>query len=230
MKVEFEDRDVVFKLNGTVEMDAQQGLGKTLYRLNIKAITEVKQDIAYAANSKLSSASLVIWHRRCGHVNYRTLLDMASGQAVEGMVITNRYVPPVCEGCVLGKLKRNESPTSNREPVAEVGRLIAADVGGPMQEPSLSGARYYVLFKDKCSGYRKVYFIKTKAEAAGKFRLFIPFFQNETGKIIKTLLTDGGGEFKGGDWTWVEELGIRRLYTVTYSPQQNGSVERTIGQ
>ena len=151
---------------------------------------------------------------------------MASGQAVEGIIITNRYVPPVCEGCVLGKLKRNEFPTSNREPVAEVGRLIAADVGGPMQEPSLSGARYYVLFKDKCSGYRKVYFIKTKAEAAGKFRLFIPFFQNETGKIIKTLLTDGGGEFKGGDWTWVEELGIRRLYTVPYSPQQNGSVER----
>ena len=155
---------------------------------------------------------------------------MASGQAVEGMVITNRYVPPVCEGCVLGKLKRNESPTSNREPVAEVGQLIVADVGGPMQEKFLSGARYYVLFKDKCSSYRKVYFIKTKAEAAGKFRLFIPFFQNETGKIIKTLLTDGGGEFKGGDWTWVEELGIRRLYTVPYSPQQNGSVERTIGQ
>jgi hypothetical protein len=51
MKVEFEDRYVVFKLNGTVEMNCQQGSGKTLYRLNIKAITEVKQDIFYAANS-----------------------------------------------------------------------------------------------------------------------------------------------------------------------------------
>ena len=102
MKVEFEDRDVVFKLNGTVEMNGQQGSGKTLYRLNIKAITEVKQDIAYAANSKLSSASLIIWHRRCGHVNYRTLLDMASGQAVKGMVITNHILrsqtsPPCLE-------------------------------------------------------------------------------------------------------------------------------------
>lgn len=178
MKVEFEDRQVVFKLNGTVEMNGQQGTGKTLYRLNIKAISEVKQDIAYAANPKLSSASISTWHRRCGHVNYRTLLDMASGHAVEGMVITNRDIPPVCEGCVFGKLKRNEFPTSNRKAVTEVGQLIAADVGGPMQEPSLSGARYYVLFKDKCSSYRKVYFIKTKPESAGKFKLFIPLFQN----------------------------------------------------
>ena len=37
MNVEFEDRDVVFKLNGTVEMNGQQGSDKTLYRLNIKA-------------------------------------------------------------------------------------------------------------------------------------------------------------------------------------------------
>jgi hypothetical protein len=210
-------------LNGTVEMNGQQGSGKTLYRLNIKAITEVKQDIAYAANSKLSSASLIIWHRCCGHVNYRTLLDIASGHAVEGIIITNRYVPPVCEGCVLGKLKRKEFPTSNREPVAEVGQLIVADVGGPMQEPSLSGARYYVLFKNKCSSYRKAYFIKTKAEAAGKFRLFIPFFQNETGKIIKTLLTDGGGEFKGGDWTWVEELGILHSPILPTTKWQRGT-------
>jgi hypothetical protein len=51
-----------------------------------------------------------------------------------------------------------------------------------MQEPSLSGKRYYVLFKDKCSSYKKVYFIKTKSESASKFKLFIPLFQNETGK------------------------------------------------
>lgn len=144
---------------------------------------------------------------------------MASGHAVEDN-------PPVCEGCVYGILKRNEFPTSNRKPVTEVGQMIATNVGGPMQEPSLSGKLYYVLFKDKCSSYRKVYFIKTKSESASKFKLFIPLFRNKPGKIIKTFLTDGGGEFKGCDWTWLDELGIRRLYTVPYFPQQNGCVER----
>jgi hypothetical protein len=51
---------------------------------------------------------------------------MASGHAVEEIVITNRDIPPVCEVCVYGKLKRNEFPTSNRKPVTEVGQMIAA--------------------------------------------------------------------------------------------------------
>jgi hypothetical protein len=34
----------------------------------------------------------------------------------------------------------------------EVGDQIHSDFCGPMQEASLSGACYYVLFKDNCSG------------------------------------------------------------------------------
>jgi hypothetical protein len=69
----------------------------------------------------------------------------------------------------------------------------------PMQEKSLSGALYYLAIKDKASGFRQVFFLKKKPEVAGKFKIYIPSFQNETGKLIKTIRTDNGTEFKGQD-------------------------------
>ncbi len=68
-----------------------------------------------------------------------------------------------------------------------------------MQDKSLIGALYYLAIKEKASGFRKVFFLKKKTEVAGKFKICIPSFQNETGKLIKTFRTDNGTEFKGQD-------------------------------
>lgn len=79
----------------------------------------------------------------------------------------------------------------------EVGELIHSDVCGPMQETSLSGARYYVLFKDDCSGWRVVHFLKNKSEVATNFKLYAARLETETGKTVKTLRSDNGGEYRG---------------------------------
>ena len=135
--------------NGVVEITGRQQTPNSLYVLKIVVEEEKEETVCVA---KQYAAPIVTWNHLCGHVNYRTLFTMASTKAVEGMVITNRDVPTVCECCVLGKLERKGFPTSDREPVTEVGQLIAADVCGPMQATLLGGARYYVLFKDKYSG------------------------------------------------------------------------------
>jgi transposase InsO family protein len=49
----------------------------------------------------------------------------------------------------------------------------------------------------------------------------------ESGKMLKVLRTDRGGEFMSTSFTgYCSELGIRRHLTMPYSPQQNGVVER----
>ena len=80
--------------------------------------------------------------------------------------------------------------------------------------------------KDKASGYQHVFFIKEKSEVVSKFKIYIPSFQNETGKIIKCIRTDNGTEYKGHNWIWVDELGIKRQYTLPYILQQNEVAER----
>jgi hypothetical protein len=128
---------------------------------------------------------------------------MEETNAVEGMKITSRKLPAICEGCIYGKMCRRSFQCSTEPKTWEVGELIVSDIGGPMQQKSLSGALYYVAMKDKASGYRHAFFIKEKSE-----------------------VVDNGTEYGGQNWIWVDELGIKRQYTIAYTPQQNGVSER----
>ena len=51
--------------------------------------------------------------------------------------------------------------------------------------------------------------------------------ERKTGKKVKALHTDRGGEFATADFTaYCVRLGVRRELTAPYTPQQNGVVER----
>lgn len=51
-----------------------------------------------------------------------------------------------------------------------LGGFLHTDVCGPMSVHSLGGTRYYVVFKDDCSGLRFIFFIKRKSEV---FHIFM---------------------------------------------------------
>uniref|UniRef100_A0A8R7UAC2 Integrase catalytic domain-containing protein n=1 Tax=Triticum urartu TaxID=4572 RepID=A0A8R7UAC2_TRIUA len=54
--------------------------------------------------------------------------------------------------------------------------------------------------------------------------------ESESGRKLRTLRTDRGGEFTSGSFTaYCAELGVSRHLTAPYSPQQNGVVERRNG-
>ena len=52
--------------------------------------------------------------------------------------------------------------------------------------------------------------------------------ENQTGRKLKCLRSDNGGEFKSEEFevSPIRERGIRREYTAPYSPEQNGIAER----
>lgn len=51
--------------------------------------------------------------------------------------------------------------------------------------------------------------------------------ETQTGRRIKKIRSDRGGEFKSEQFSrFLEESGIERQFTVAYSPQQNGVAER----
>ena len=51
--------------------------------------------------------------------------------------------------------------------------------------------------------------------------------ENQTGRKLKCLRTDNGGEFKSDEFVkFCRERGIRCEYTAPYSPEQNGIAER----
>lgn len=68
-----------------------------------------------------------------------------------------------CENCILGKMHRLPFPKSNTKFI-QVGKLVHANLCGPMQENFLGGARYFILLKDNYSHWRVLYFINQKTE------------------------------------------------------------------
>ena len=224
-QVYFTDNKVYFTREGRTEIVGQRA-GKTLYHLDmvIKG-TNPQLEKALPANYR---ASLPIWHQRLAHLNQRTILKMSSQQMVCGLDILEPNLPShsPCEGCILGKMHRFPF-SKGRTRAMEVGELVHSDVCGPMQTVTPGGSRYFVIFKDDFSGWCSVSIIKQKSEVPEKFINFTALLKNETGRQVKTLRSDNGGEYGSNEFQdWLAKSGIRHETSAPYTPQQNGVSER----
>ncbi|KAH9803717.1 hypothetical protein KPL71_001892 [Citrus sinensis] len=76
-------------------------------------------------------------------------------------------------------------------------------------------------------GFKSVYPIKKKSDVFTVFKEYKARVERESGKKIKCLRTDNGGEYTDGEFlAFCKQEGIQRQFTVAYTPQQNGVVER----
>jgi len=76
-----------------------------------------------------------------------------------------------CEGCKFGKQHRRPYPIDHEKERCKIpGELSYSDLCGPMDIQSMGGSLYCVLFKDDCTGFKFVYFIKHKSETFACFK------------------------------------------------------------
>ncbi|KAH9714593.1 hypothetical protein KPL71_020713 [Citrus sinensis] len=104
--------------------------------------------------------------------------------------------------------------------------LIHSDVW-ESPDISMGGAKYMVTFIDDYSRRCWVYPIKKKSDVFIVFKEYKARVELESGKKIKCLRTDNGGEYTDGEFlAFCKQKGIQRQFTVAYTPQQNGVAER----
>lgn len=135
-----------------------------------------------------------LWHKRYGHLNFHGLKLLHEKKMVIGLPSINQ-VEEVCEGCIYGKHQRASFPNGKSWRAKKPLQLVHSDICGPMQTPSLSNSKYFLLFIDDFSRICWVYFLKSKSEAFSEFLIFKAQVEKECGYLIHTLRTDGGGEF-----------------------------------
>ena len=96
-----------------------------------------------------------------------------------------------------------------------------------MQTPSIGGAKYIVTFVDDMSRFVWVRFITHKWEVLKKCKALVQQRETATGKKLKTLSSDCGGEYVSREFEeFLEEKGILHQKSVPYCPEQNGVAER----
>ncbi|KAK8921738.1 hypothetical protein KSP39_PZI020142 [Platanthera zijinensis] len=176
-----------------------------------------------AVSEMTDEDSSLLWHARLGHMSERRLLELHKKGLLKGVKTCKL---DFCETCVLGKQHRVKFVTSTQRSKQAL-EYIHSDVWGPAPEPSLGGVRYFVTFIDDFSRKVWIYFLKHKSEVFEKFKVCKTTVEKQTGKRVKYLRSDNGGEYTSAEFQeYCNQKGITRHLTIPGTPQQNGVAKR----
>ena len=105
--------------------------------------------------------------------------------------------------------------------------LLHMDLFGPTTYKSLGENLYYLVIVDDYSRYIWVFFLHDKSEVVSYFKKFAKRAQNKFEMKLKKIRSDNRKEFdKTNIEAYCDEVGIKHEVCATYTPQQNGVVER----
>lgn len=173
-------------------------------------------------NTSLIATSIVTWHERLAHQNLKYVRDILNRNNIK---FIDDWGNRVCDGCVLGKQQRVSHP-ENVKVADQPLDLVHVDLG-EMNERSIGGAKYFLMFKDDYSHFRTVYYLKSKDQAADKLRIYLKEVENQFGRNVKVLRSDHGKEIDNSTTRKIlEELGVRHTFSNVHTPEQNGRIER----
>jgi transposase InsO family protein len=117
--------------------------------------------------------------------------------------------------------------TGHGERATQLLELVHTDVCGPMATQARGGYSYFITFTDDLSRFGYVYLMKYKSEAFDKFKEYRAEVEKQTGKSIKTLRSDRGGEYLSREFLdYLKECGIVSEWTPPGTSQHNGVAER----
>jgi transposase InsO family protein len=91
-----------------------------------------------------------------------------------------------------------------------------------MTEKSLGGALYFVTFIDDHSRKIFLYVLRNKWQVLDVFKEFHAKTERETGRKLKCIRSDNGGEYRGPFERYCRKFGIRLEKSPPKTPQING--------
>jgi transposase InsO family protein len=168
-----------------------------------------------------------LWHRRLAHVGMSTLKKVLKKDTVRGLkdVVFEKDKP--CSACQAGKQVANTHPTKAFMSTSRPLELLHMDLFGPTTYASAGGNLYCLVIVDDFSRYTWVFFLHDKSKVASIFKKFAKKAQNEFDCKIKKIRSDNRKEFDNTNiHEYYHEIGIKHEVSATYTPQQNGVVER----
>ena len=131
-----------------------------------------------------------------------------------------------CETCIRGKHHRSPFEPSKRQ-VNEPLELVHTDVCGKLSEKSIGSEEHFMTFTDEKTHNSWVYFLSTKDQAFDHFQEWKAMVEKASGKKLKTLRSDNGGEYTSKMFeAYLKSVWIRHERTIPKTPQQNGVAER----
>nr|GEX34336.1 retrovirus-related Pol polyprotein from transposon TNT 1-94 [Tanacetum cinerariifolium] len=198
-----------------------KGRGKILFFQNGKE--SMIEDVYYVPAMKINILSLGQLMEKGYWVRALTLQwikELTRKNMVYGLP-NLEYDGRFCESCIFGKQTRSSLPQKATYDAKEFLELIHSDLCGPLSPVSFRNKRYFIAFIDDFTRKCWVYFMEQNSEALQTFKKFKGLVEKTTGKCIKALRSDRGGEYVSTPFTkFCEEEGIKRFLTAPYTPSK----------
>ncbi|TYZ67568.1 hypothetical protein PybrP1_000198, partial [[Pythium] brassicae (nom. inval.)] len=200
--------------------------GKGLFKLCMTPVQAESASVASVSKAPQMSKSY-LWHLRLGHIGHDGLDAIVKQKLGVGIDIASVNKWELCSGCALGKQTRVRFQSTASERAKNVLDVVHSDVCGPMQTTTFSDKRYFVTFIDDKSRFCVVFLLRSKSEVLDKFVQFVKFAETQTGRRVKVLRSDNGGEYVSSKFAaFCSNQGIVQQFTPPYTPQLNGVAER----
>ncbi|GKA37438.1 putative ribonuclease H-like domain-containing protein [Tanacetum coccineum] len=177
--------------------------------------------------AKATSNESKLWHRRLGHLNFKTMNKLVKGNLVRGLPSKLFENDQTCVACQKGKQHRASCKSKTENSISLPLHLLHMDLFGPTFVKSLMKKMYCLVVTDDYSRFTWVFFLATKDETSGILKSFITGIENLVDHKVKVIRCDNGTEFKNREMNqFCEMKGILRQFSVARTPQQNGVAER----
>ncbi|GJV63680.1 putative ribonuclease H-like domain-containing protein [Tanacetum coccineum] len=168
-----------------------------------------------------------LWHRRLGHVNFKTMNKLVRGNLVRGLPSKLFEINQTCVACQKGKQHRASCKTKTVSSISQPLQMLHMDLFGPTFVKSLMKKMYCLVVTDDFSRFSWVFFLATKDETSEILKTFITGIENLIDLRVKVIRCDNETEFKNRVMNqFCEMKGIKREFSVARTPQQNEVAER----
>ncbi|GJU70489.1 putative ribonuclease H-like domain-containing protein [Tanacetum coccineum] len=177
--------------------------------------------------AKATSDESKLWHRRLGHLNFKTMNKLVKGNLVRGLPSKLFENDETCVACQKGKQHRASCKSKTENSISLPLHLLHMDLFGPTFIKSLMKKMYCLVVTDDYSRFTWVLFLATKDETSGILKSFITRIENLVDHKVKVIRCDNGTEFRNREMNqFCEMKGILRQFSVARTPQQNRVAER----
>nr|GEV13482.1 retrovirus-related Pol polyprotein from transposon TNT 1-94 [Tanacetum cinerariifolium] len=199
-----------------------------MYNVDLKNIVPSGDLTCLFAKATLDESNL--WHRRLGHINFKTMNKLVKGNLVRGLpskFFENDHT------CVAYKKSKQHKASCKPKPISSVNQPLQRlymDLFRPTFVKCLNKKSYCLVVTDDYSRFTWVFFLATKDETSHILKTFITGLENQLSLKVKIIISDNRTEFKNNNlnqFCGIKGIkGIKREFSVPRTPQQNGNAER----
>nr|GFB75332.1 putative ribonuclease H-like domain-containing protein [Tanacetum cinerariifolium] len=214
-----------FKLPDESQMLLRVLRKNNMYNVNLKNMVPSRDLTCLFAKETIDESNL--WHRRLGHINFKTMNKLVKGNLVRGLQTKVFENDNTCVACKKGKQHRASCKTKPVSFVDQPLYRLHMDIFGPTFVKSQNKKSYCLVVTDDYSRFTWVFFLATKDETSPILKTFITGLENQLSLKVKLIRSDNGTEFKNNVLNqFCGMKGIKREFSVPRTPQQNGIAKR----